>query len=75
MAPPKLLVDSHDGLLTLTLNRPDKLNAVDGEMAEALLLAFQAAQRDESVRAVRLRGAVELENEAQRLLMSRRPVQ
>ena len=75
MAPPKLLVDSHDGLLTLTLNRPDKLNAVDGEMAEALLLAFQAAQRDESVRAVRLRGAVELENEAQRLLMSRRPAQ
>lgn len=52
----KLLLESEAGVLTLTLNRPDKLNAIDNELAEALLDALNAAATDTSVRAIRLRG-------------------
>lgn len=52
----KLLSESSDGVLTLTLNRPAKLNAIDNDMARALLAALQAAGADARVRAVRLRG-------------------
>ncbi|MGM9424676.1 enoyl-CoA hydratase/isomerase family protein [Hydrogenophaga sp. MI9] len=53
---PKLLLESQAGVLTLTLNRPDKLNAIDNEMAEALLDALGMAATDPAVRAIRLRG-------------------
>lgn len=56
-ASPKLLTHTEQGVLTLTLNRPDKLNAIDNELAEALLQALQAARDDALVRAIRLRGA------------------
>ena len=52
----KLLVEAKDGLATLTLNRPDKLNAIDNEMANAVLNAFASVASDDSVRAVRVRG-------------------
>src|SRR6185369_5958899 len=42
MGSPKLLVDVSDGLMTLSLNRPDKLNAIDNEMARALLGAIES---------------------------------
>jgi 2-(1,2-epoxy-1,2-dihydrophenyl)acetyl-CoA isomerase len=45
------------GVLTLTLNRPDALNAFDVEMKETLLAAFKAAARDTAVRVVVLTGA------------------
>jgi len=51
-----LLRESRDGVLTLTLNRPDKLNAIDNELARGLLAALQAAEHDAAVRVVRLRG-------------------
>ncbi len=44
-------------ILTLTLNRPDKLNAFNDEMARALLAALDDAAADASVRAVVLCGA------------------
>ncbi|MDT4847326.1 2,3-dehydroadipyl-CoA hydratase [compost metagenome] len=56
MPSPQLLLESDAGVLTLTLNRPDKLNAIDNELAEALLEALNAAATDPSVRAIRLRG-------------------
>ena len=56
MSEPKLLTDARDGILTLTLNRPDKLNAIDNELATDLLRALDAAGTDEAVRAIRLRG-------------------
>jgi 2-(1,2-epoxy-1,2-dihydrophenyl)acetyl-CoA isomerase len=56
MAEPKLLTDARDGILTLTLNRPDKLNAIDNELATDLLRALDAAGTDDTVRAIRLRG-------------------
>ena len=44
------------GVLTVTLARPDKRNAIDGEMAAALRAAFEAAADDAAVRAVILTG-------------------
>src|SRR5262245_44753883 len=56
MPQPTLLADVNDGVMTLTLNRPDKLNAIDNGLAQALLDAFGAAATDDAVRAVRVRG-------------------
>jgi len=52
----KLLSEVRDGVLTLSLNRPAKLNAIDNELARALLAAIEAAAADASIRVVRLRG-------------------
>lgn len=46
-----------DGVLSLTLNRPDKLNAFNEEMHLALRAGFEQAHADETVRAVLLTGA------------------
>ncbi len=46
-----------DRVLTLTLNRPDKLNAFTVEMAEELVDAFNRASLDDGVGAVVLTGA------------------
>ncbi len=57
MTTPKLLSHLRNGILTLSLNRPDKLNAIDHELALALHEALQAAARDESVTAAKPRKA------------------
>jgi enoyl-CoA hydratase len=41
----------------LTLNRPDKLNAINGPVIEALDAALDAAEADESVRAIVVAGS------------------
>jgi 2-(1,2-epoxy-1,2-dihydrophenyl)acetyl-CoA isomerase len=46
----------HGGVLTLRLNRPEKLNAFNDEMTKALIAAFAEAERDSSVRAIVLGG-------------------
>jgi 2-(1,2-epoxy-1,2-dihydrophenyl)acetyl-CoA isomerase len=46
-----------DGVLTLTLNRPDVLNAFNAEMASALQQQLAAAASNAEVRAVLLTGA------------------
>ena len=46
-----------DGVLSLTLNRPDKLNAFNDEMHLALRAGFERAHADDDVRAVLLTGA------------------
>jgi 2-(1,2-epoxy-1,2-dihydrophenyl)acetyl-CoA isomerase len=46
-----------DGVLTLTLNRPDALNSFNVEMKEALLAALKDAGRDKATRVVVLTGA------------------
>jgi 2-(1,2-epoxy-1,2-dihydrophenyl)acetyl-CoA isomerase len=48
---------SSEGVLTLTLNRPDALNSFTVEMKEALLAALKDAARDREVRAIVLTGA------------------
>lgn len=57
MASTHLIHQCDGGVLTLTLNRPDKLNAIDNPLAEALLDALNAAATDADVRAIRLRGS------------------
>lgn len=46
-----------DGVATITLNRPDKLNAATSGMLDLLLGALTAAGEDDRVRAVLLTGA------------------
>jgi enoyl-CoA hydratase/carnithine racemase len=46
-----------DGILTLTLDRPDQLNAFTVEMADELVAAFERASVDDDVRAVVVTGA------------------
>lgn len=46
-----------DGVLRLTLNRPDKLNSLNEEMHLALRAGFERAHADSAVRAVLLTGA------------------
>ncbi|MDH7798996.1 MULTISPECIES: 2-(1,2-epoxy-1,2-dihydrophenyl)acetyl-CoA isomerase PaaG [unclassified Beijerinckia] len=52
-----LLVSIADGVMTLTLNRPDKLNAFNEEMHRALRTAVESAGNEATVRAVLLTGA------------------
>ena len=53
-----LTVDnSATGVQTITLNRPERLNAVNLQMTEELPLALDAASRDDQVRVVVLTGA------------------
>lgn len=56
-APEYLLVDVTDGVATLTLNRPDALNALNAGLRASLLAALKAHARDDAVRAVVLTGA------------------
>ena len=53
----QLLLDIDDGVATVTLNRPDKLNAYTVPMGEEIVEAFAALRDDDSVRAVILTGA------------------
>ncbi len=46
-----------DQILTLTLNRPDRLNAFNGAMMNELIQAFDAADADDAVRAIIVTGA------------------
>ena len=52
-----ILYDVTDGVATITLNRPDKLNAATSQMLHELLGAVREAEADEEVRAVLLTGA------------------
>ena len=53
---PAAVTRGDDGVLLVELNRPDRRNAIDGEMADALRLAFENAADDGTVRAVILTG-------------------
>jgi methylglutaconyl-CoA hydratase len=53
----RLVTDVRDGVLHLTLNRPEKRNAIDRPMVDALLAALTTADLSAEVRVVALRGA------------------
>lgn len=58
--PPRLVLSElQDGVLTLTLNRPEKLNALDQEMVDALTSTLDHFAGREEVRALILTGAGE----------------
>ena len=52
-----VIVAQSGGRLSLTLNRPDKLNAFDEDMHRVLRAALEAARADAGVRVVTLTGA------------------
>jgi enoyl-CoA hydratase/carnithine racemase len=52
-----VLQERLDGVLLLTLNRPEKLNALNLALTEALVAALDAAEADDAVRAVVVTGA------------------
>jgi len=52
-----LLTSLEAGVLSLTLSRPDKRNALSSELIEELHRAFERADLDQEIRVVLLRGA------------------
>ena len=52
-----LLYSVDDGIATITLNRPDKLNAFTPQMRDELIAAFDETDADDAVRAVIVTGA------------------
>jgi 2-(1,2-epoxy-1,2-dihydrophenyl)acetyl-CoA isomerase len=51
-----VIYEQQDAVAIISMNRPDSLNGFTSELCADLLLAFEKAQRDESVRAVVLTG-------------------
>ena len=54
---PDVLYESRGRVATLTLNRPDRLNAITRELVADLRAALQRAWDDDAIHAIRLRGA------------------
>ena len=52
-----LLYNVDDGIATITLNRPDKLNAFNTQMRDELIAVFDETDADDAVRAVIVTGA------------------
>jgi enoyl-CoA hydratase/carnithine racemase len=52
-----ILYEVSEGILTLTLHRPEQMNAFTPEMANELIDAFQRASSDDAVRAIVVTGA------------------
>jgi 2-(1,2-epoxy-1,2-dihydrophenyl)acetyl-CoA isomerase len=57
MSTPTLRVTHDDGVATITLDRPEARNALSPQMADELLAALDALQRDDAVGAIVLTGA------------------
>jgi enoyl-CoA hydratase/carnithine racemase len=53
----QILAEKDDGVLTITLNRPERLNAWTGLMGQELREAFDDADADDGVRAIIVTGA------------------
>ena len=57
MAYEQILYEIDDNILTITLNRPDRLNAFTQIMRDELIDAFDQADEDDNVRAIIVTGA------------------
>jgi 2-(1,2-epoxy-1,2-dihydrophenyl)acetyl-CoA isomerase len=53
----QVLTELRDGVQTITLNQPEKFNALSNAMIAGLAEAFRASERDSSIRAIVLTGA------------------
>jgi enoyl-CoA hydratase/carnithine racemase len=53
----EILYNVEDGVLTITMNRPEKLNAFTGTMMTEMIDAFDRSDADDSIRAVIVTGA------------------
>jgi enoyl-CoA hydratase len=54
---PHLLVEQRDHTLILTMNRPESMNALSGEMMELLAHAWDRINSDDEIRVAVLAGA------------------
>ena len=55
------VIYSREGsIVTISLNRPEKLNALNNELKQGLLVAVQRASIDDGIRAVILTGCGKL---------------
>ncbi|ESZ35858.1 crotonase/enoyl-CoA hydratase family protein [Mesorhizobium sp. L2C067A000] len=52
-----VLTEARDGIAILTLNRPEKLNALNYALIDRLLALLDAAETDDAIRAIILTGA------------------
>ncbi|PLT32827.1 enoyl-CoA hydratase [Bacillus sp. V5-8f] len=52
-----IIVDTHNGVRTLTLNRPERLNAVNDKLSEEIIQAIADASVDDEVRVVVITGS------------------
>ena len=52
-----IIYDVEDSILTITLNRPERLNAFNGEMMSELMDALDKADADDNVKAIIFTGA------------------
>src|SRR6476661_5720989 len=52
-----ILTDLANSIFTITINRPDKLNALNTQVVRDLIDAFDAADNDHSARAIIVTGA------------------
>ncbi len=57
MAYEQILYEVADNILTVTLNRPEKLNAFTGQMMAEMIDAFDKADADDDIRAIIVTGA------------------
>ncbi len=57
MAYETILYDVEDHVLTITLNRPERLNAFNGEMLHEMVDAFDRADADDDIRCIIVTGA------------------
>lgn len=57
MAYENLLTSAENGVLTITINRPDKLNALNKKTVSEIGEAIKAAKEDETVKAIIMTGA------------------
>ncbi len=57
MTEPVLLVDRSDGIATLTLNRPDQLNALSLALRQLLAAELEQLRTDPDIKVVILTGA------------------
>ena len=55
--PPPVLVTVDDGVATITLNRPERLNAMNNRAVKALSSSYAALDADDAVRVIVLTGA------------------
>ena len=51
-----ILLSQHDGVLTITINRPEKKNAITREMYAAMADAFEKAASDNDVKVIVIKG-------------------
>ncbi len=57
MAPETLIVEEHDHITKITLNRPSALNAISDKMGEELLAILKETEKSESVRCLVITGS------------------